>query len=577
MLQLIEPQESFDFERNLQYKVFHVQSHCILAMFMGYGALAAMIYLQQEWPELTRRFGAAVFGVPAVCLSLLPFASNAAHCDQAGHWFGYDFGHDIMKPMDRNAVYFGGSDYGRFVPTYMAFVESQQSDRWKRDLSFDRRDVAVITQNALCDTFYAHYIRDQYDPRFRLRPDQFTPFEKWLGRDTAYPKQPVTCLSEAELGAAWNEYQRRPDVAARVAKGGPVLREGTGDVFEINGIVARKIFEENKAAHTFYLEQSVAIPWMYPYLLPCGLIFKFNSEPLKSLPRAAIEADRKFWDDYSARLRADPKFKIDADATVTFGKLAAWHADLYHYWRLDAEEEHWLRISLALCPQLQESVANLSRLLAIQNRFDEAIAIVKQAALDDPRNETFAPILEGLLEGKTLAGEEKGVRAKLAKAAYDVPLNLELGRIFEAEAKYPQLNDQMRFVAGLTNWDRAGMAEVVQYYVDHAHNTDAAIAFLEVRARIDPKADQMIYSLAALHASLGHKEEAMKYLAQAAMVGGTNVFLSARIDPRFSDMLADPRFQALLASPPPSVNPSFKVNAPPRAPVAPKKVHAKKH
>ena len=42
LLQLIEPQEGFDFERNLQYKVFHIQSHCVLVILMGYGALAAM-------------------------------------------------------------------------------------------------------------------------------------------------------------------------------------------------------------------------------------------------------------------------------------------------------------------------------------------------------------------------------------------------------------------------------------------------------------------------------------------------------------------------------------------------------
>jgi tetratricopeptide (TPR) repeat protein len=562
MLQLIEPQEGFDFERNLQYKVFHLQSHCILVMLMAYGALGVMTYLQQEWPEIVARTGAAGLGLPALCLSLLPLWSNAAHCDQADHWFGYYFGYNVMQPMEKNAVYLGGSDFGRFVPTYMAFVESQQPERWKRDPHFDRRDVAVITQNALCDTFYCHYIRDQYDPRFRPKPDQYTPFEKWLGRDTAYPKEPVTCLSEQELSACWNEFQSRPDVAARVAKGEPALREGTGDVFEINGIVARKIFEENKAAHTFYLEQSVAMPWTYPYLLPSGLIFKFNPEPMKSLPPAVIEADRRYWDACEAALLADPHFRPDADATVTFGKLAAWHADLYHYWHLEGEEEHWLKIALALCPQLQDTVSNLSRLLAQQDRFDEAIAVVRQAELDDPRTETYPPILDGLMEGKTLAGQEKDVRAQLGKtpkSPYDVDLNLQLARVLQAEGKFPELNQRLGFIAGLTNWDRAGLAGVVEYYVNRAGNPDAAIAFLEARAKIDPKADQMVYSLAALHASLDHKDAALKYLAQAASVGGTNVLLSAKVDPRFASLRDDPRYQALQNAPPAVPPPPAKV------------------
>jgi len=37
MLQIIAPQEGFDYERNLQYKVFHLQSHCIFVLLMAYG------------------------------------------------------------------------------------------------------------------------------------------------------------------------------------------------------------------------------------------------------------------------------------------------------------------------------------------------------------------------------------------------------------------------------------------------------------------------------------------------------------------------------------------------------------
>ena len=549
MLQLIEPQSGFDFERNLQYKVFHIQSHCVLVILMGYGALAAMTYIQQEWPQVTARTGAMGLGIPALFLSLLPFWSNVRSCNQAGHWYGYDFGTDVVKPMEKNAVYYGGSDFGRFVPTFMVFVESQQADGWKVESGFDRRDVSVITQNALCDTFYCHYIRDQYDARFRPRPDQYTPFEKWLGRDTAYPTEPVTCVSEAELNNCWLEFEKRPDVAERMKMGGPVLRQDSNDVFEINGIVAWQIFQKNKAKHAFYLEQSVAIPWMYPYLLPWGLIFKLNPEPVGNLPQAAIEADYKYWDNYAARLLADPGFRQDDHATDTFGKLAAWHADLYHYRNLPKEEEHWLRLALKLCPQLQDSVSNLSRLLASQKRFDEAIAVVKQGELDDPRNEMYEPILNGLEVGRSLGDKEQNIRAQLgatAKAPYDVQLNLQLAQVLQDEGKYPELNQRLATIAGLTNWDGPGVAGVVQYYVEHAHNIDAAIAFLEARAKIDPKNSVMIYDLAALHATEGHRDEALKYLEQAvAAGGGTNALMSAKLDPRFVAFQKDPAFLAL--------------------------------
>jgi len=66
----------------------------------------------------------------------------------------------------------------------------------------------------------------------------------------------------------------------------------------------------------------------------------------------------------------------------------------------------------------------------------------------------------------------------------------------------------------------------------------------------------LIYSLAALHASVGHKDAAMKFLAQAVADGGTNAAISARIDPRFASLREDPRFEALLGSPSASNTPA---------------------
>jgi tetratricopeptide (TPR) repeat protein len=561
MLLIIAPQEAFDFERNLQYKVFHLQSHCIFVLLMSYGALALITYLHELMPEVPAKTGVLGFGMPALYLSLLPLWSNFDGCSQAGHWFGYLYGADMMRPMEKNAVYFGGSDPGRFVPTFMAFVESQQPDKWKADWSvypaetaqrgsaFDRRDVTVITQNALCDSYYAKYIRDQYDPRFK--PKTWTPFEKWLGRDQAYPKIPVTCVSEDELYACWEEYKTWPEVAARIKANGPdaVDRPGSNDVFEINGVVAKEIFEENKKDHVFYLEQSVSIAWMYPYLLPAGLILKFNPAPLKEIPAAAIEEDRKFWDAYSQKLLTNPLYKMDSHATLAFGKLAFWHADLYGWRHLDKEQEYWLKLSIALCPQLQESVRCLTNLLVDQKRYDEAIAVAQQAQQDDPRNDVYAGVLKMLNQDRVYGQEEKELRDKLARNPYDVQLNLDLARLYQDEGKYPELNDRLRTVAELTNWDHDAMANLVRYYVDTAHNTEAAIAFLEARAKIDPSASELVYTLAAMHATLGHKDQAIKYLSQALTLGGTNAITSAKIDPRFASLHDDPAFQALLKAP----------------------------
>ncbi|HVV70949.1 MAG TPA: DUF2723 domain-containing protein, partial [Verrucomicrobiae bacterium] len=97
---------------------------------------------------------------------MMPLYSGLAHwfeCTQRGHMFGYWFGHDMFSPpfrgandqplfpeMARGAVLFGGTDPGRFCPTYMIFCESFTPHRCQpaEDRAFDRRDVYLITQNA---------------------------------------------------------------------------------------------------------------------------------------------------------------------------------------------------------------------------------------------------------------------------------------------------------------------------------------------------------------------------------------------------------------------------------------------
>jgi tetratricopeptide (TPR) repeat protein len=571
MLHLISPPMRFDFQSNMQYKVFNLQSHCIFVILLGYGAFAAVLYLHEMLPEWTARFGPGGFGVPALGLALLPLWSNFDDGNQAGHWYGYQFGHDVMARMDRNAVYYGGSDFGRFVPTYMAFVESQQPDRWKRDPGFDRRDVTVITQNALCDSYYNEYIRQQYDPRYRPKAPgytaseqfipndprrwlgdekKFSPFENWLGRNTAYPVTPVTCLTPQELNACWAEYLARPEVKEWIrtgAAGGNGLRPAfPNDVFAVNAIVAEHIFNENKARHTFYLEQSVPMDWTYNYMLPDGLIFKLSPTKLEKLPAAAIAADHAFWDAYAARLLAGPMFRVDDDATITFGKLAYNHADLYRWRNLPKEEEYFLKLAIKLSPQLQDSVLELQDLYADQDRYDEAIALLQQAEIDDPRNEVYAGIVSDDERQRDAASREKTLREELKLSPYDLAANLQLARVLQVEGRTDEVEKQLRTAAALTNWDHDQMATEMQYYVDEVHDIPAALALLRERAKYDHDS-KLIYSLAALEGSQGHADAAVRDLATAVEAAdGTNALQSAQVDGRFAPIAGDLRFQKLV-------------------------------
>ncbi len=151
--------------------------------------------------------------VPLLALfAILPLRSAMSHWEdneQRGHYFGYWFGHDMFRPpfkdpttgklsyddkrraellkdpahakftypeMERDTVLYGGTDPGRFNPTYMIFCESfiPPSKRNFMDPNFDRRDVILITQNALADGTYLQYIRAHYNRSTQLDPPFFT-------------------------------------------------------------------------------------------------------------------------------------------------------------------------------------------------------------------------------------------------------------------------------------------------------------------------------------------------------------------------------------------------------------------
>lgn len=146
----------------------------ILAAFFVLALTAAfvvVILVQRESlnPKVFLGFFAAI--------PLFSIISHWPENEQRGHLFGFWFGHDMFtppfelyEPMAKDAVLFGGTDPGRFCPTYMIFCESFIKPSRRRDPDFDRRDVYIITQNALADGTYLEYIRAHYNRSTQIDP-----------------------------------------------------------------------------------------------------------------------------------------------------------------------------------------------------------------------------------------------------------------------------------------------------------------------------------------------------------------------------------------------------------------------
>jgi len=146
-----------------------------------------VVFVISVWIYRTR----APLGISLAMFALMPLYPVMTHWsdnEQRNHWFGYWFGHDMFTPpftddsgkplypeMTKDAVLYGGTDPGRFCPTYMIFADSflDEEDQPVFDKKFDRRDVYIITQNALADGTYLNYIRAHYNRSKQIDPPFF--------------------------------------------------------------------------------------------------------------------------------------------------------------------------------------------------------------------------------------------------------------------------------------------------------------------------------------------------------------------------------------------------------------------
>ncbi len=320
-------------------------------------------------------------------IAIMPVYSGMSHwykSEQRNHWFGYWFGHDMFTPpftdpktgklsydnvlraellknpanaklvypeMARNTILFGGTDPGRFCPTYAIFCDSfiPHDCQPEQDQKFDRRDCYLITQNALADGTYLDYLRAQYNRSKQIDPPFFREFIRYvlgipLGPDNSfvngladlafnvldrpftawglhvetrrraegvYPPSEIYIPSPDDSQKCFQDYTQ--DVARRQQLGqlkpgedvhvdnGRVQVSGQVAVMMINGLLCKVIFDNNPT-NEFYIEESFPLDWMYPYETPFGIIMHINRNPQPELSDDVFQLDHQFWTKFSARL-----------------------------------------------------------------------------------------------------------------------------------------------------------------------------------------------------------------------------------------------------------------------------------
>jgi len=570
---------------------FFAPAHGFFAMMIGYGLALTATWVLYRW----RRFPHAVMRalcVATLALPLISFARNRSTCDQRDHDFGYQFGYRMFRPlggypdMDRDAVLYGGTDPGRFVPTYMIFCESRvpPKDRYRDphfdsegSPNFDRRDVYIITQNALADSTYMSYIRDHYD---FSRPDPNNPATlerrlpwqravfRWgwthLHRDSMYPKDPIWIPSESDTQRAFQEYinnvQTRQAHGEHLSadenvtvEGGAVQVRGVAGVMNINGILTRWIFDHAKDKHSFYVEESYVIPWMYPYLTPAGIIMKINRDPLPSPQEnpqvwaEIVKRDKAYWDKLCEELNARPQFHRDSDAQKTFSKLRSAIGGLYASRQMASEAEYAFKQALQLCPESPEGNFRLAQLYMELNRAEDALATLEALQKLDPLNDKITGAIDQIKSIKQSRQDIPQLEAAYAKNPRDFGLLSQLAQAYSKGGQNDRIVALLRSYLEQKDISPDSFLQAAQAFWNLGQH-EAAVNSLELMTQRFPQDARGFYYLAIMDAMENNPDAALSMLEKTFALA-PQLRTQAANDQQFTVLRGNPRFQQLIAAP----------------------------
>ena len=515
---------------NLQMR-YHGYTYLIFSILSALGF--AFLFL-----SIRRKFKLSHFWIyPLLALPLYGLVHNRADSSQRNHWFGWQYGHDMLKDLPKSSILFGGTDPGRFIPTYMIFGESPQPRSVKRDPDFDRRDLYIITQNTLADPFYLKYLRDQYTTS---RPKKYNAFEKWLGRDSAYPNDTITMPSDEDMRAI---IKKLVDAQQQKGQSGPMPPPDIGT--QMNSAVSQWIFVHNKDKHDFFIEESFPLEWSYPYAVPSGLIYSLRHDAVDKIPEEDIAKDMEFWKKYTAGLLADPRYLEDIDAKRSFSKLRTTTGNLYRYRDLKTEAEAAYREAIELWPANTEAIAALLKMLADQKRFDDAITLMTASYPLDPYNPAMQQMLGLAFLRKQLQGDieatENELHADPKNRDFTQRLLHDYEQIDDKEAADQLIASAQKEVPD----DTVLLQDFINHYVV-ATRFDKALELARKWDKLEPDNPEVKFMLTKFFFITGDRSEFYSGATKAVEMGGISMRERYAHEPVFGAIRSDPEFQTLI-------------------------------
>ena len=545
-----------DLQDGFIQKVKFISSHAMLALWIGYGLVFAAVYglslLARGGGPLAARSKFLAIAVTALMilvslayplidnycgeyrLGVSEVAFKLGGCEQNGHTFGWQFGAyqlegakaikeqldadeeplpdpDWPERMEDFSIFFGGTDPGRFVPTYMIYAADY------------RPDVYLITQNALADDTYMSVERDLYGD------------EIWIPAKEDSAEAFNVYVSEVQRGV-------RPANGDLKIENGRVQVTGALGVMEINGILTKMMWEHDRLRHSFYVEESYAIPWMYPYLSPHGLIMKLNAERTPYDPKTAAK-DRDFWDWYTRRLLNDPMYRRDFAGQKAFSKLRSAIAGLYARQGRRADAAQAYREAMLLNPMSPEATFHYAQeILVPVRRWDVTLDMADYISYLDTNNRRSDALAAQVRSLRTLTDEtdrleerkRSGTPLTLAEEYKLAQCYRSLGRLAEAAQIV------RKHIDDASSPEELGFISAVVYEAGFMADAERA---LEKYLALVPKADPAAWlRLSRLQYRSGRKQAALRSFQVAAMADHDGVTKQLGSDQELQEIAA-PLFQ----------------------------------
>jgi len=316
---------------------------------------------------------------------------------------------------------------------------------------------------------------------------------------------------------------------------------GALGVMEINGILTKMMHDHDRLRHSFYVEESYVIPWMYPYLSPHGLIMKINANPTPYSEKTA-QKDADFWDWYMRRLLDDPMYRRDFAGQKSFSKLRAAIAGLYNKQGRYREGSQAFREAVLLYPASPEATFRYAQESLLPFRkWDVALEMMDYTDLIDPNNKRTSGLRNYVTRIKNLTAETERLEAK--RRANQLT-DMDVFALARCYFEFGRVNESAQMLRGVASklQGQEDLRTAATVFLE-AHLDAEAERTLNRYLQLAPQSDPAAWiDLAKIQGRAGNTQAAQQSFIQAYQIDRQGVFNRLQKDQELYKIAA-PLFQ----------------------------------